>query len=126
MLSRADAEKWLDRWDQQQQTYIADREERFSVITDVLKAAIPRSDPRIVDLGIGPGSLAIRLLDRIPAARVVGVDAGPLLAGLARAAYGHNPRLRLSNMICGLPAGTRHSTWTGHRTLSSAPRHCTG
>lgn len=95
MLSRADAEKWLDRWDRQQQTYIVDREERFSVIADVVQAASGRPDPLIVDLGIGPGSLAIRLLDRLPAAQIVGIDADPLLTGLARAAYGGNNRLRI-------------------------------
>jgi len=47
-----------------------------------------RPDPLIIDLGCGPGSLSARLLTRLPAATVVGVDADPLLLGLAGAVYG--------------------------------------
>lgn len=65
-----------------------DREERFAVIGDVLAELLGRPDPLIVDLGVGPGSLARRLLDRFPAASVVGVDADPLLLRLADLAYG--------------------------------------
>jgi O-methyltransferase involved in polyketide biosynthesis len=89
------AQRWLDRWDRQQEIYIADREERFTVIGDVVEQVVGRPDPVVVDLGTGPGSLAVRLLDRLPAATVIGVDADPLLLGLARAAYGDRPGLRL-------------------------------
>jgi SAM-dependent methyltransferase len=40
----------------------------------------------VLDLGSGPGSLAVRLLDRMPAARVLAIDADPLLLALGRAA----------------------------------------
>jgi SAM-dependent methyltransferase len=94
-MTRAQARHWLDRWDRQQEGYIADREERFAVIADVVAAASDRPDPLVVDLGAGPGSLSVRLLDRLPRATVVGVDADPLLLGLAQAAYGERGRLRL-------------------------------
>jgi len=42
----------------------------------------------VVDLGCGPGSLAARLATRLPGATFVGVDADPLLLGLARSHYG--------------------------------------
>jgi SAM-dependent methyltransferase len=90
-LPRTGALQWLDRWDRQQQVYIADRDERFAVIGDVV-AEIAPSAPRIVDLGCGPGSLAARLGVRFPDATVVGVDADPLLLGLASAAYGESAR----------------------------------
>ncbi|MGI8814261.1 MAG: class I SAM-dependent methyltransferase [Pseudonocardia sp.] len=90
-----DARRWLERWDHQQEYYIADREERFAVVADVVTGAVQRPDPLIVDLGAGPGSLSVRLLDRIPRATVVAVDADPLLLGLARAAYRDRPGLRL-------------------------------
>lgn len=82
------ARRWLQRWDDQQATYFTDREERFAVICDVLEESLSRPDPLIVDLGVGPGSLADRILARLPQARVVGADMDPLLLGLARVAYG--------------------------------------
>lgn len=43
----------------------------------------------MIDLGCGPGSLSARLVERLPEAEVVCVDADPLLLGLGRAAYPH-------------------------------------
>lgn len=80
------ARRWRARWDAQQQRYLPRRTERFEVITDALTLDIKRPDPLIVDLGVGPGSLALHLLDRIPGARIIGVDADPFLLGLADAA----------------------------------------
>jgi len=94
MSVQAVARHWVQRWDRQQETYMADREERFAVIADVVQTSAGRPDPLIVDLGCGPGSLAARLLDRMPDAGVVGIDADPLLLGLADAAYAR-PNLRL-------------------------------
>ena len=67
-----------------------DREERFTALIDAVQEGSGRPDPLVVDLGCGPGSLAVRLLSRLPAARVVAVDADPLLLALGRAA---NPEL---------------------------------
>lgn len=95
MPTTVEARQWLDRWDRQQERSVADREERFSVIADVVAAATGTDDPTIVDLGAGPGSLSARLLARFPAAEVIAVDADPLLLGLARAAYGDVAGLRI-------------------------------
>lgn len=89
------AERWIERWDRQQETYMADREERFAVIADVVESVADRPDPLVVDLGCGPGSLAVRLLDRLPGASVVGIDADPLLLGLARGAFERRDGLRI-------------------------------
>ena len=72
MPTRTAARSWLDRWDRQQEFYMADREERFIVIADVLASVVDRPDPLIIDLGCGPGSTSVRMLDRLPSAEVVG------------------------------------------------------
>ena len=94
--TQAQAQEWLDRWDRQQGHYMPDREERFDVVIDVVEEVIGRPDPLVVDLGIGPGSLAHRLIDRIPQARVVGVDADPLLLALGTIA---RPDERILSLI---------------------------
>ena len=95
MPTTVDARQWLERWDRQQERYIPDREERFAVIADVVEAAAERPNPLVLDLGAGPGSLALRVLERLPGAQVVAVDADPTLLGLARAAAGEQRRLRI-------------------------------
>ncbi|WP_307868261.1 class I SAM-dependent methyltransferase [Umezawaea beigongshangensis] len=84
-LDRETAATWIERWDRQQERYIADREERFQVVGDVVEHVCRSvAEPVVVDLGCGPGSLTTRLSARIPTARVVGVDTDPFLLGLAR------------------------------------------
>ncbi|WP_067457407.1 class I SAM-dependent methyltransferase [Actinomadura macra] len=87
MLTREAAGTWIARWDVQQEGYIPDREERFTAMIDALEAAAGRPDPLVLDLGCGPGSLAGRILDRIPAATVVAIDTDPLLMSLGRAVH---------------------------------------
>ncbi|MFI1768363.1 class I SAM-dependent methyltransferase [Streptomyces sp. NPDC020800] len=85
-LSLAAAERWVERWERQQQRYAVDREERFTVIADVVEhstAGCPER-PLVADLGCGPGSLAARLARRLPDADIVAVDRDPLLLELAR------------------------------------------
>jgi len=93
-LSAATARAWIGRWDIQQQGYLPDREERFTALIDAVAAATGRPDPLVLDLGCGPGSLATRLLDRIPAATVVAIDADPVLLALGRASRADRPALR--------------------------------
>ncbi|MFJ8635679.1 class I SAM-dependent methyltransferase [Streptomyces sp. NPDC093568] len=85
-LSLATAERWVERWERQQQRYAVDREERFTVIADVVERAVEGRSPAplVADLGCGPGSLAARLARRLPYADIVGVDMDPLLLELAR------------------------------------------
>ncbi len=86
-LTQKAATAWIDRWDAQQQVYLPDREERFTALIDAVQECSGRPDPVVLDLGCGPGSLAVRLLERIPAATVVAVDADPLLLALGQAAW---------------------------------------
>lgn len=85
-IDGAVATAWIERWDAQQEVYMPDREDRFTALIDAVEEGVGRADPLVVDLGCGPGSLSVRLLDRLPAAAVVAVDADPLLLGLGRAA----------------------------------------
>jgi SAM-dependent methyltransferase len=86
-IDTAVAAAWIKRWDAQQQLYMPDREERFTALIDAVAEGAGRPDPLVVDLGCGPGSLSARLLDRLPDANIVAVDADPLLLGLGRAGY---------------------------------------
>src|SRR5580658_4938553 len=95
-LDAATARDWIDRWDRQQEVYMPDREERFTALIDAVEAGAGRPDPLVLDLGCGPGSLSVRLLDRIPAASVLAIDADPLLLALGQAAYAGRPGLRFA------------------------------
>ena len=70
-LDRDSAREWIRRWDLQQEQHLPDREERFTALIDAVEEGTGRPDPVVIDLGCGPGSLSIRLLDRIPAATIV-------------------------------------------------------
>lgn len=93
-ISRETARAWIERWDSQQLGYLPDREDRFTALIDAVEEAAGRPDPLVLDLGSGPGSLAVRLLPRIPGATVVAIDADPLTLGLGRAAWGELTGLR--------------------------------
>ncbi len=96
-LSAAAATVWIERWDaQQQHLYMPDREERFTALIDAVEEGAGRKDPLVLDLGCGPGSLAVRLLARMPAATVIAIDADPVLLALGRAAHADLPGLRFA------------------------------
>ncbi len=96
-LDRETALRWISRWDAQQQAYLPDREQRFSALTEAVARGAGEA-PVLLDLGCGPGSLAVRLLARIPGARVVAIDCDPLLLALGRAAHGDLPGLRFAEL----------------------------
>jgi len=102
-ISQEAARIWIERWDAQQQVSMPDREERFTALIDVVEAAASGADPLIIDLGCGPGSLAVRLLRRLPAATVVAVDADPLLLALACAAEPDRAGLRFADLDLRVP-----------------------
>jgi SAM-dependent methyltransferase len=104
-LAPAAARDWIARWDRQQEVYLPDREDRFTALIDAVEAGTGRPDPLVLDLGCGPGSLAVRLLTRLPRATVIAVDADPVTLSLGRAAYRDVPGLRF------LDADLRASGW---------------
>lgn len=106
-ISRESARQWIYRWDLQQEVSMPDREERFTALIDTVEEGTGRPDPLIIDLGCGPGSLAVRLLARRPAATVVAVDADPLLLALGRAAEPQLAGLRFADADLRVPG------WSG-------------
>ena len=113
-LDHATAARWIDRWDAQQCRYMPDREERFTALIDALEEWAGRPDPLVLDLGCGPGSLAVRLLDRIPAAMVIAIDSDPLLLALGRAGYGGRAGLDFADV------DLRATGWAGGLGLERA------
>ncbi len=104
-LAPETAQAWIARWDLQQQDHLPDREERFTALIDAVEAGA-RPDPLVLDLGCGPGSLSVRLLDRIPAATVLAIDADPLLLALGRAGYAGRAGLRFADCDLRTPGWT--------------------
>jgi SAM-dependent methyltransferase len=92
-LDRDTARRWIERWDLQQEESLPDREDRFTVLIDAVEEAAGRPDPLVLDIGCGPGSLAVRLLARMPRATVIGIDADPVTLALGRAAHSGLPGL---------------------------------
>jgi SAM-dependent methyltransferase len=114
-ISQDAAREWIRRWDVQQQSYVPDREDRFTALIDAVAEAAGRPDPLVLDLGCGPGSLAVRLLERLPKATVVGLDADPLTLALGRAAFADVPGLRFADVDLRSPG------WAGSLELDRGP-----
>ncbi|BFV55632.1 class I SAM-dependent methyltransferase [Kitasatospora sp. CMC57] len=85
---------WQRSWDRQQEWYMADREERFRVMLDLVEA-VAGPAPRVLDLACGTGSISERLFARLPGAVSVGVDLDPALLAIARGHFAEEPRLTL-------------------------------
>jgi len=109
------ARSWIDRWDAQQQAYLPDREDRFTAIIDAVEEVAGRPDPLVLDLGSGPGSLAVRLLRRLPRARVLAIDADPLTLALGRSAFGAVAGLEFCDL------DLRAAGWSAGLRLDRAP-----
>ena len=114
-LDRDTAQDWIERWDRQQEESLPDREDRFTALIDAVQEGTGRPDPLVLDLGCGPGSLAVRLLDRLPHATVIGLDADPVSLALGQAAYSGRPGLRLIDLDLRVPG------WSGGLGLTRPP-----
>ena len=91
---------WVTRWERMQERYLVGRNERFAVISRLIRATQSPA-ARILDLGCGTGSLMAALLETIPGARMVGVDLDPtllLLAGKRLAAFGDRAQIILADL----------------------------
>ena len=78
-----DWQHWVDRWERMQRRSLVRRAERFDLIVRMVRA-IPESVACVLDLGCGPGTLMIHLLEALPDARVIGIDLDPTILPLAR------------------------------------------
>lgn len=106
---------WMDGWEKQQDRFMPDREERFQVMFELLALLAGEGPMTVLDLGCGPGSLSIRLLERFPRARVIAVDQDPVLLKIGRDTYPGHPRLHFVSADLGDPA------WTAHLGLDEPP-----
>lgn len=85
---------WIDQWDAMFARFDPNRSLKFQLILDLLTARRLRRFT-LLDLGSGPGVFARQVLVRFPAARVIGLDQGPLVLRMgeeALSAFG--PRMR--------------------------------
>lgn len=109
MTSPLSARDLLRQWDAQQAGYITRREQRFTVMLDVLAAAV-RPDALVLDLGCGPGSISARVTARFPEMRCIGIDYDPALLRLGQSAAveeGRAGRLRFAEADLTDPAWVR-------------------
>lgn len=75
---------WQEGWDLQQSAFMPDREQRISAMLDAVEA-VAGAAPRVLDLAGGTGSIALRVLRRLPGATVTLLDVDPVLLCVARA-----------------------------------------
>ena len=102
-MDRDTARGWVERWDRQQEESLPDREDRFTALIDAVQEGAGRDDPVVLDIGCGPGSLAVRLLGRLPRATVIAIDADPVTLALGQAAYAGLPGLRFVDLDLRVP-----------------------
>ena len=102
-LDRDTARDWIERWDRQQEETLPDREDRFTALIDAVEEGTGRPDPLVLDIGCGPGSLAVRLLGRLPHATVIGIDADPVSLTLGQAAHAGLAGLRFIDLDLRVP-----------------------
>ena len=88
--------RWLGSWEAQQQALLPRREERFSIICAAVAEGCG-THPRILDLGSGPGSLALRVARSLPSAEVVAVDRDPVLLEIGRRALVRRPQVSFAD-----------------------------
>jgi trans-aconitate methyltransferase len=87
-----DWQAWQESWDRQQEWYMPDREERFRIMLDMVEACVG-TEPRVLDLACGTGSITARLLRRFPGATSTGIDLDPALLAIARGTFEGDDRV---------------------------------
>lgn len=98
----ADWEEIQRGWDEQQEAYLPDREERFAAMLDVVEA-VCGTKPRVLDLACGTGSITRRLLARLPDATSVALDLDPALLRIAEGTFAGDSRVRIVAADLGIP-----------------------
>jgi hypothetical protein len=54
VINQDEAQRWIERWDAQQQQYLPDREDRFTAIIDAVEEIAGRTDPWCSTSAAGP------------------------------------------------------------------------
>lgn len=99
-------QEWQESWDRQQEWYMPDREERFRVMLDTVEA-LAGTEPVVLDLACGTGSITDRLLRRLPGARSTGVDVDPALLTIADGHFAEETRVTFVTADITDPGWTR-------------------
>jgi ubiquinone/menaquinone biosynthesis C-methylase UbiE len=98
-------QRWFERWEAMQNCYIPQRLYRFDLMLQL--ADLPcEGEVEVIDLGCGPGSLALCALQHYPNARVIAVDACPILLLM-----GKQVAKRVNGQIEFLQADIRQPGW---------------
>ncbi|MEV4135890.1 class I SAM-dependent methyltransferase [Dactylosporangium sp. NPDC049742] len=100
----ADPGAWQESWDLQQSAFMPDREHRIAAMIDAVEA-VTEDPPRVLDLAGGTGSIALRVLRRLPGAQVTLLDVDPVLLCIARASLRDRAQI--------VTADLRDPAWTG-------------
>jgi trans-aconitate methyltransferase len=79
-----DWQYWAQRWDRMQERYLVRRNERFATLIGLI-GATQAHVKRVLDLGCGPGTLTLAILEAFPEAEVYGIDFDPSVLVLAQA-----------------------------------------
>lgn len=90
--------RWQESWDRQQQRFLPDREERFSVLATLVAEISADASPRLLDLACGCGSITNRMLRRFPSAQVVAADIDPVLLRIAAGVFAGDDRVTLAEV----------------------------
>ena len=106
------AERWQRSWDRMEEALAPNREWLMGGLVDLVDA-VAGPEPVVVDLGFGTGTVALRLLARLPGASVIGVDVDPVLLAIARATFAGHLRVRIHT------ADLRSPSWS--EGLSKGP-----
>jgi SAM-dependent methyltransferase len=87
--STSDPATLFQMWELQQELYIPQREDRYRLMTDLIRVrnAEAARPLRLLDLACGPGSAGRRLRAGFPDATIVAVDLDPVLLALGAAAW---------------------------------------
>lgn len=88
------AESWQESWDRLEDGLVPDRELRIGAMIDVVEA-VGGTAPTVLDLACGTGTITMRLLERLPAARSIAVDVDPVLLAIASATFAGDDRVRI-------------------------------
>jgi SAM-dependent methyltransferase len=88
------AMKWQLSWDRLEEKYIPDREAKLNALIDVVEATAGGTCT-VLDLACGTGSVTLRLLRRLPAARVIALDVDPVLLTIASATFASDDRVQV-------------------------------
>lgn len=82
-IRREKAVELIQSWDKQQSNHIRFREDRFTLMFDILEEALGEGI-RAMDVACGPGSISWRLLERFPHSNVTAIDYDPVLLAIGK------------------------------------------